>query len=95
MLTLPSMWSLIISTIVFFLAVWYVRRYLDEQGIPKGMTRGMLVLTLASLMSWGAGEAVGWAQREISGPPPKTQSPGGLSQLLESPNPQSPVQPQP
>ena len=95
MLAMPSMWSLIISTVVFFVAVWYVRRYLDEQGIPKGMTRGMLVLTLASLVSWGAGEAVDWTQREISGPPPKAQSPGDLSQLLESPDQQSPGQAQP
>ena len=82
MFTLPSMWNLIISTIVFFVAAWYIRRYLDEQGIPKGMTRGILVLTLAYLMSWGAGEAVDWTQAKLSGPQPAAQNSGDLSQLL-------------
>lgn len=95
MLALPSMWSLIISTAVFFVAVWYMRRYLEEQGIPKGMTRSMLVLTLASLVSWGAGEALDWTQKKIEGPQPKTQASGDLSQLLGSPDLQSPSQPQP
>lgn len=62
MFALPSMWNLLISTIVFFIAAWYVRRYLDEQGIPAGMTRSILVFTLASLVSWGAGEAVDFIQ---------------------------------
>jgi membrane protein required for beta-lactamase induction len=74
MLKLPSMWNLIISTIVFFMAVWYIRRYLDEQGIPKGMTRGLLVFVLAFLVSWGAGEAVDWVQATIAGPLPAAQT---------------------
>lgn len=60
MFTLPSMWNLIISTIVFFVAAWYFHRYLEEQGIPKGMTRKILVFSLASLVSWGAGELADW-----------------------------------
>lgn len=58
MFTLPSTWNLIISTITFFIAAGYIRRYLDEQGLPKGATRGTLVFMLASLMSWGSGEMV-------------------------------------
>lgn len=60
MFTLPSTWNLIISTITFFIAAGYIRRYLDERGLPKGTTRGTLVFTLASLMSWGFGEIVDW-----------------------------------
>lgn len=56
MFELPSLWNLIVSTIVFFIAAWYIRRYLEEQGIPKGATRGILVFTLASVVSWAAGE---------------------------------------
>ncbi len=62
MFELPSMWNLVISTIAFFIAAWYIRRYLDEQGIPAGMTRSILVFTLASLASWGAGEGVDFIQ---------------------------------
>jgi hypothetical protein len=78
------MLNLIISTIVFFVAAWFTNRYLDEQEIPKGMTRGVLVLVLASLVSWGAGEMVDWAQVKIEGPQAAAQTSGGLSQLLKA-----------
>jgi hypothetical protein len=79
-----TMLNLIISTIVFFVAAWFANRYLDEQGIPKGMTRGVLVLVLASLVSWGAGEMVDWAQVKIEGPQAAAQTSGDLSQLLKA-----------
>ena len=79
---LPLMPSLIISTIVFFVAAWFANRYLDEQGIAKGMTRGVLVFLLASLVSWGAGEMTDWAQVKIEGPQAATQDPADLSRLL-------------
>ena len=78
------MLSLLISTIVFFVAAWYLNRYLDEQGIPKGMTRGTLVLVLASLVSWGAGSVVDWIQVKIEGPQPASQTSEDLSQLLKA-----------
>lgn len=81
MFELPSMWNLIISTIVFFIAIWYIRRFLDEQGIPKGMTRSLLTFTLAYLISWGAGEAVDWA---IGKPAPPAQQTGDLMQQLKA-----------
>ena len=84
MFTLPSLWNLIISSLVFFAAAWYLHRYLEEQGIPKGMTRKILVFSLASLVSWGAGEAVDWAKEKIEGPQPVSQNPGDLSQLLKA-----------
>jgi len=90
MFELPSMSNLIVSTIAFFIAAWYIRRYLDEQGLPKGMTRSMLVFLLAFAVSWGAGAAVDWTQEKISGPQPVAQAPDNLSQLLKDV-----VQPQP
>ncbi len=83
MFTLPSLWNLIISTIVFFVAVRYIRRYLDEQGLPKGVTRGMLVFIVASLVSCGAGDAVDWTQHKIEGSPPPAQTSDDLTQLLK------------
>ena len=77
---LPSMLNLIVSTIIFFVAAWYINRYLDGQGIGKGMTRGILVFSLASVVSWGAGEAVDWVQ----GPQPASQTSNDLSQLLKA-----------
>ncbi len=81
MFAMPSMGNLIISTIVFFVAAWYIHRYLDEQGIPKGPTRGMLVLVLASLLSWGAGYLV-----DLTLEKPVVAhdvAHGGISQLLK------------
>ena len=54
------MLNLVISTIVFFVAAWFVNRYLDEQEIPKGLTRGVLVFLLAFFASWVTGAMVDW-----------------------------------
>lgn len=82
MFTLPSLWNLLISTVVFFVAAWCIRRYLEEQGIPKGLTRGMLVFVLAYILSWGAGEAVDWTHDKLAGLQPQSQNDHDLSQLL-------------
>ena len=80
MFALPSMWNMVISTIVFIIAAWYIRRYLEKLGIAEGMSRGLLVFVLAYLVSWGAGEVVDW----IQGPQPATQIPGDPAQILKS-----------
>lgn len=89
---LPSMPNLIISTIVFFIAAWFANRYLDEQGIPKGMTRGVLVFLVASLVSWGAGDVVDWTRVKIEGPQAAAATPtsADLSQLLKEVGQQQP-----
>ncbi len=78
-LELPSIWNILISTIVFFVAVWYFNRLLNEQGIPKGMTRGLVVFVLAYLVSWGTGELVDW----VAGPQPQVEMSQDASQLLK------------
>ncbi len=85
MFTLPSMWNLIISTIVFLIAAKHLHRYLEGQGLPTGMTRGTLVFVLASLASWGSGELVDWSQAKIQGPQVIAQSSDTdeLTQLLK------------
>lgn len=79
MFTLPSMWNLIVSTLVFFIAAWYIRRYLDEQEMPKGMTRSILAFSLAYLVSWGAGEVADWTQEKLAEPQTVAQISGDLS----------------
>ncbi len=78
------MLNLLISTLLFFVAAWYLNRYLDEQGIPKGVTRGMLVFTLAAMVAWGGGTIADWAQIKVSGPQANLQKSSDLSQLLKS-----------
>ncbi|ARU32151.1 hypothetical protein CAP31_10950 [Sulfuriferula sp. AH1] len=40
-----------LSTLAFFAAAFWIRRYLDEQGINRGMTRNTLVFVLATVVS--------------------------------------------
>jgi hypothetical protein len=86
MFSLPSMWNLVISTVVFFVAAWYFHRVLEDQGIPKGMTRGLLVFVLASIVSWMSGDAVDWVHDKIEGPPPATAKASGddMKQLMKA-----------
>jgi hypothetical protein len=84
------MLNLTVSTIVFFIAAWFLNGYLDEQGIPKGLTRGVIVLVLASLMSWGAGWTVDWTQIKVEGPQASDQTQNGFTQLMKDAGQQQP-----
>ncbi|MDD5057000.1 MAG: hypothetical protein PHQ60_03935 [Sideroxydans sp.] len=90
MLTMPSLWNLMISTLVFFIAAWYIHRYLDEQGIAKGFARGITVLVLASVVSWGAGALADWVQEKIEGPQPAAQSAEDLVKIIQDAEQQKP-----
>ena len=54
------MLSIVVSTIVFFAASFFIKRHLEGMGIPKGMTRNITVFTLALLAAYGAAAAVDW-----------------------------------
>ena len=47
--------SLVISTAAFFVASRYVKRWLEDNDIPKGVTRGALIFAIALLAAYGAG----------------------------------------
>jgi hypothetical protein len=49
-----SMLSLILSTILFFAVSFFLNRYLEDWGLDKGRTRTLLVLFIASMISYGA-----------------------------------------
>jgi hypothetical protein len=46
--------DLVVSTVVFFAASYFVKRWADDNDLPKGMTRGALVFTLALVAAYGA-----------------------------------------
>jgi hypothetical protein len=52
------MLSFILSTVVFFVASFVLNRTLEEWGLDKGRARTLLVMVLASLISYGAMAAV-------------------------------------
>ena len=46
--------SIIVSTIAFFAASHFIKRWMDQNDIPKGMTRNITVFTLALAVAYGA-----------------------------------------
>jgi hypothetical protein len=54
--------SLVASTVAFFVASYFIKRWLEDNDIPKGMTRGVLVFSLALAASYG----VGWLVQYIA-----------------------------
>jgi hypothetical protein len=47
------MLSLIVSTIVFFVASYFIKRYLDGIGVPKTVVRGLVIFVLALAAAYG------------------------------------------
>jgi len=47
------MLRLLLSTVVFFVASFFVKRHLEGMGIPKGMTRGIVVFVTALAAAYG------------------------------------------
>jgi len=52
------MLSLILSTIAFFIASHFIKRWLDDMGIARTMTRSIVIFVAAALVSYGAAFAV-------------------------------------
>jgi predicted PurR-regulated permease PerM len=83
MFTIPSIWNIIISTIVFVMAAWYLHRMLDEHGMPNGFTRGLLVFVLAYVISWASGELVDWSREKMYGSEPVSETQKQLDEALD------------
>jgi len=47
------MLSLVLGTIAFFVASYFIRRYLNGIGIPRTLVRGLVVLVLALAAAYG------------------------------------------
>jgi hypothetical protein len=47
------MLSIALSTVAFFIAAYFARRWLDDMSIPKGMTRSTVVFVAAAAVSYG------------------------------------------
>lgn len=55
------MLGMVLSTIAFFVASYFIKRYLDDIGVPKTMVRGMVVFVLALAVAYGVAFAVDWS----------------------------------
>jgi hypothetical protein len=54
------MLSLVVSTIAYFVAAYFIKRYLDEIGVPKTMTRSLVVFVLALAIAYGVAFIADW-----------------------------------
>jgi hypothetical protein len=54
------MLSLVLSTIAFFIASYFAKRYLDDMGMPKGMTRSLWIFCVAAAVSYLVAFIVDW-----------------------------------
>ena len=54
------MLSLVISTVACFVAAYFIKRYLNGMDIPKGMTRSVVVFTLALAIAYGVALVFEW-----------------------------------
>jgi len=52
--------GLVLSTLAFFAATWYLRRVCDQNDIPLGMTRSFAIFAIALLASYAVGAATDW-----------------------------------
>ena len=52
--------DLIVSTLVFFAAMWGLRRFFDAQDIPAGMARSVMILVLATAASMASSSLLSW-----------------------------------
>lgn len=54
------MLSLVVSTVAYFVASHYIRRYLDDIGAPRGFTRTVSIFCAALMIAYGVAAAVDW-----------------------------------
>jgi len=54
------MLSLVLSTVAFVIAGYFAKRYLDDMGMPKGMTRSAWIFCVAAAISYLVAFIVDW-----------------------------------
>jgi hypothetical protein len=57
--------ALVLSTLAFFVAGHFIRRYLDDIGVEKTMGRGLVVFVLALGVAYGVAFVVDWAASSL------------------------------
>jgi hypothetical protein len=55
-----SIRDIVVSTIAYFVAAFFIKRQFDDMDIPRGATRSMLVFALALGAAYAAQAAVDW-----------------------------------
>lgn len=71
------MWSFVVSGLVYVFVAWWATRWLDGQGLERGMSRAILVNIIGALASW----PVGWAIDKMA--PSQAIGLGALSAAMD------------
>jgi VIT1/CCC1 family predicted Fe2+/Mn2+ transporter len=53
-----QMVSIVVSTIAYFVAAFFIKQWLDGMDFPKGMTRSLVIFVGAAVVSYGVAFAV-------------------------------------
>ena len=59
------MLSIVISTIVFFVASIFIKRRFVDMGLPAGMTRSLMVFCLSVAIAYGTAAAIDWIMAHV------------------------------
>lgn len=55
-----SIRDIVVSTLAYFVAAFFIKRQFDDMDIPRGMTRSALVFVLALGAAYAVQAAVDW-----------------------------------
>jgi hypothetical protein len=58
-----SMRDIVVSTVAYFVAAFFLKRQFDDMDIPRGMTRSAMVFALAMAAAYAAQAGVDWVAR--------------------------------
>jgi hypothetical protein len=58
-----SMRDIVVSTVAYFVAAFFLKRQFDDMDIPRGMTRSAMIFALAMAAAYAAQAGVDWVAR--------------------------------
>ncbi|MDA8108956.1 MAG: hypothetical protein M0015_10040 [Betaproteobacteria bacterium] len=60
-----SIRDIVVSTVAFFVAAYFIKRWAEDMDLPKGMVRNATVFALALAASYVVQVAVDWIARVV------------------------------
>ena len=60
-----SIRDIVVSTVAFFVAAYFIKRWAEDIDLPKGMVRNSFVFALALAASYAVQVAVDWVVHVI------------------------------
>lgn len=60
-----SIRDLVVSTVAFFVAAYYIKRWAEDMDLPRGTVRNAVIFTLALAASYLAQAAIDWVARTV------------------------------